>query len=154
MAQYDLMVIYDPFLEEAEQAAQIEKASEQVKRRGGTVTNVDAWGKRRLAYPINKKQEGYYLLLNFEGDMDGPSLAEVERTLRLDEKVMRVMITRIPAVKPSRRVKVKKPKAERQGATEVQYGQDRRGSAPVAAAAAETISAGQAGMSTGPIPRA
>ena len=59
MAKYELMVVIDPFLEEAETQALVEKCQEQVKRRGGNITQVDSWGKRRLAYPINKKVEGY-----------------------------------------------------------------------------------------------
>lgn len=99
MAKYELMLVVDPFLEEADTQAMVEKAQEQIKRRGGEVTQVDPWGKRRLAYPINKKVEGFYALFTFEGEIDGAAIAEIERNLRLDEKVMRVMVTRIPAVK-------------------------------------------------------
>src|SRR5262245_14432846 len=80
MAKYELMVIYDPFLEEADQSALIEKTQEQVKRRGGALANVDTWGKRRLAYPIRKKQEGFYVLFAFEAPGEGPALYELERT--------------------------------------------------------------------------
>ena len=127
MAKYELMIILDPFLEEADTTAELDKAQEQIKRRGGTLTNVDPWGKRRLAYPINKKLEGFYALLNFEATSEGAQLAELERTLRLDEKVMRVMLTRIPDPKKPRKVKVKKPKPAAQANTEVQYGSAGRG---------------------------
>jgi len=137
MPKYELMILLDPFLEEAEHAALVEKAQEQIKRRGGNVTAVDPWGKRRLAFPIEKKQEGYYALLSFEGEIAGGELSELERTLRLDEKVMRVMVTRIPAPKKPRKVKAKKPKpAQNQ---EVQYGSANRGYN-------EPQSAGSAGM--------
>lgn len=128
MAKYELMIILDPFLEEAETNAQLDKAQEQVKRRGGDITNVDAWGKRRLAYEISKKNEGFYVLISFDAAGEAEPLSELERTLRLDEKVMRVMLTRIPEPKAPRKVKAKKPKPQ-QAPTEVQYG-----------------SAGQAGM--------
>lgn len=127
MAKYELMVVLDPFLEEADTTAELDKAQEQIKRRGGTLTNVDAWGKRRLAYPINKKLEGFYALLSFDADSEGSQLAELERSLRLDEKVMRVMLTRIPDPKKPRKVKVKKPKPAGQASTEVQYGSAGRG---------------------------
>ena len=136
MAKYELMVIYDPFLEEADQGALIEKTQEQIKRRGGALSNVDTWGKRRLAYPIAKKHEGFYTLFSFEGAESGAALYELERSLRLDEKVMRVMLTRIPNPKKPAKVKVKKPRAAQQAQSEVQYGAGSR---------TETHSAGQAG---------
>lgn len=128
MAKYELMVVIDPFLEEAETQALVEKCQEQVKRRGGNITQVDSWGKRRLAYPINKKVEGYYLLVMFEGELEGAAIAEAERTLRLDEKIMRVMVTRVPTLKA--------PKAKKN-----KDGENHRN--------AETHSAGQAGQPQG-----
>lgn len=129
MAKYEMMLVVDPFLEEPDHLAMVEKAQDQIKRRGGTVSNVDTWGKRRLAYPINKKLEGYYVLLSFEGEIEGSAIAETERTLRLDEKVMRVMVTRIPAPKYHRAKKTKGGDAEARNA--------------------ETLSAGQAGQPQG-----
>lgn len=126
MAKYELMLVVDPFLEEADTQAMVEKAQEQIKRRGGDVTQVDPWGKRRLAYPINKKVEGYYALFTFEGDVDGAAIAEIERNLRLDEKVMRVMVTRIPVIKVHKSKKKAEAEANR--------------------AQADTLSAGQAGQ--------
>ncbi len=126
MAKYELMLVVDPFLEEADTQAMVEKAQEQIKRRGGDVTQVDPWGKRRLAYPINKKVEGFYALFTFEGEIDGAAIAEIERNLRLDEKVMRVMVTRIPAIKVHKSKKKAEAEANR--------------------AQADTLSAGQAGQ--------
>ena len=57
--------------------------------------------------PINKKVEGFYVLITFEGEMEGAAIAEAERTLRLDEKIMRVMVTRIPTIKAPKAKKVK-----------------------------------------------
>lgn len=119
MAKYELMLIIDPYLEEEATAALVEKGQEQIKRRGGDVTNVDTWGKRRLAYPINKKDEGYYVLYSFEGKMEGSGISELERTLRLDEKVVRVMVTRIPepkAIKPAKNRKKAQGEAAPQSA--------------------------------------
>lgn len=130
MPNYEMMLVVDPFLEDAEHQTMVEKAQDQIKRRGGNITQVDPWGKRRLAYPINKKMDGYYALLTFEGVIDGASIAEIERVLRLDEKVMRVMITRIPAPKI---IKRKKKAAD---------------AAEAARVSADTLSAGQAGQPT------
>lgn len=128
MANYEMMLVVEPFLEDPEHQAMIEKTTEQIKRRGGNITQVDPWGKRRLAYPINKKMEGYYALFLFEGDMEGAAIAEIERVLRLDEQVMRVMITRVPVIKPRRTKKNKNAEAE------------------AARNTAEPLSAGQAGQ--------
>ena len=123
MAKYEMMVVVDPFLEEADTQAMVEKAQEQIKRRGGDITQVDAWGKRRLAYPINKKMEGYYILISFEGELEGAGIAEAERVLRLDEKVMRVMVTRIPNIKPRKTKKTKDGEAARGSETPNSAGQ-------------------------------
>jgi len=136
MAKYELVVIWDPFLQEADHAAELEKAQEQIRRRGGTITNVDVWGRRRMAYPIQKKQEGYYAVISFEGEIDAANLHEIERSMRLNEKVLREMLTRVPEIKP-RKEKPKKPKADRQP-TEAQYGRAGFG-------VQETFSAGAAG---------
>lgn len=111
MAKYELVCIVDPFLTDEEIAAQLDKIRDTVKRRGGEVTSTDIWGKRRLAYVINKKHEGYYVLFNVEGEMDGASITELERNLRLDEKMIRSMITRVPKPKKPAKVKVKKAKS-------------------------------------------
>lgn len=117
MAKYELMVVIDPFLEEADNQAMVEKAQDQIKRRGGNIVQVDSWGKRRLAYPINKKVEGFYVLISFDGEVDGPGIAEIERILRLEEKVMRVMVTRVPAIKPAKAKKVKDGEQNRNSET-------------------------------------
>lgn len=142
MANYELVVIYDPFLQEQEYAAELEKAQEQVKRRGGNVQNVDVWGRRRLAYPIAKKMEGHYVIITFDGESKASELAELERGFRLNEKVLREMLTRVPVIKP-RKEKVKKPKAERAQQSDVQYGAGRSGSAQPEVHSAGTAGAGQ-----------
>lgn len=128
MAEYEMMMVVDPFLEDTEHQSHVEKAQELIKKAGGNITNVDPWGKRRLAYPINKKLEGYYALISFDGTPEGAAIAEMERVLRLDEKIMRIMVTRIPAPKFHKRRKVKPVDAEANRQP------------------AETISAGQAGQ--------
>jgi small subunit ribosomal protein S6 len=137
MAKYELVVIFDPFLTDEEHVAQVERAKESVVRRGGEVTQVDVWGKKRLAYLIEKKAEGFYAVISFQGDLASPALAEIERSMRLNESCLREMLTRIPDPKRPRKVKVKKPKAA--PATVDSYRGDERRTY------ADTRSAGDAG---------
>ncbi|GIX44083.1 MAG: hypothetical protein KatS3mg130_0491 [Candidatus Sumerlaea sp.] len=109
MPNYELIVIYDPFLQDADYAAELERLKELISRRGGEVSNVDVWGRRRLAYPISKKLEGYYVVASFTGSIPGKDLADVQRTLRLNENVLRVMLTRMPEIKKSKAKKAEKP---------------------------------------------
>ena len=88
-ANYEVVYILDPAMGEEAIAAMIEKFKTLVETQG-TVTEVDEWGKRRLAYPINDLNEGYYVLVTFTAE---PSLpAELDRVLKITEGVMRSMI--------------------------------------------------------------
>lgn len=64
-----------------------------VEKDGGTVSVIEGWGRRRLAYPIRKKTEGYYVLLEIEGS--GQEIAELERRFRVNDMVMRYMTVRV-----------------------------------------------------------
>lgn len=88
-ANYEVVYILDPAMGEEAIAAMIEKFKTLVETQG-TVSEVDEWGKRRLAYPINDLNEGYYVLMTFTAE---PSLpAELDRVLKITEGVMRSMI--------------------------------------------------------------
>ena len=88
-ANYEVVYILDPAMGEEAIAAMIEKFKTLVQTQG-TVTEVDEWGKRRLAYPINDLNEGHYVLMTFTAE---PSLpAELDRVLKITEGVMRSMI--------------------------------------------------------------
>ncbi|MEN6481567.1 MAG: 30S ribosomal protein S6 [Anaerolineaceae bacterium] len=91
MRHYELVLIVHPDLDEAAFKGIIEKVSGWVTNAGGSVTKVDVWGKRRMAYFIRKQREGQYVLLNVE--MDPAFAAELERNLRFLEPVMRFMVT-------------------------------------------------------------
>ena len=77
MNKYELAVVVSAKLEDEDRAAVIEKVKEHITRFGGTVTEVEDWGKRRLAYEIQKMREGFYYFVRFESDAACP--AEVER---------------------------------------------------------------------------
>ena len=71
----------------------IEKYKNLVEKNGGSVEKIDRWGIKRFAYPINFKNEGYYVLMNFEAD--GKLIAEIDRQMRINDDVYRQMFTRL-----------------------------------------------------------
>ena len=92
MHQYELMVILDPEVDERTIAPSLEKFLNVITNDGGTIENVDIWGRRRLAYEINKKAEGIYAVVNFTAAP--ASTTELDRQLKLSEAVMRTTVLR------------------------------------------------------------
>lgn len=92
MNKYELAVVLNVKLEDEERAAAIEKVQGYITRFGGTVTNVDEWGKKRLAYEIQKMREAYYYFIQFEGDANCPN--EVEAHVRIMEPVIRYLVVK------------------------------------------------------------
>ncbi|TDW30198.1 ribosomal protein S6 [Cryobacterium psychrophilum] len=92
MHQYELMVILDPELDERTIAPSLDKFLNVVRNDGGTVDKVDVWGRRRLAYEINKKTEGIYAIVDFTANAD--ATVELDRQLKLSEAVMRTKVLR------------------------------------------------------------
>jgi small subunit ribosomal protein S6 len=97
------MLVLDPNLDEAANQAAVARVSGLVTQRGGTVANVEEWGRRRLAYPIGKFRDGTYLLLKL--NMKPESALDMERQLGLIEAVVRHLIvrveTKVPAAAPA-----------------------------------------------------
>lgn len=92
MNKYELAVVLSAKLEDDERAAAMEKVQGYITRFGGTVTNVDEWGKKRLAYEIQKMKEGYYYFIHFEADAETPG--EIEQRIRIMEGVIRYLCVR------------------------------------------------------------
>ena len=92
MNKYELAVVLSAKLEEEERAAAIEKVQGYITRYNGVVTNVDDWGKRRLAYEINDRTEGFYYLVNFKADSEFPK--ELERQYKITEGILRTIVIR------------------------------------------------------------
>lgn len=92
MNKYELAVVLSAKLEDEERAAAIEKVNGYITRFGGTVTNVDEWGKKRLAYEIQKMKEAYYYFIHFEADAEAPG--EIEQRIRIMEGVIRYLCVR------------------------------------------------------------
>ncbi|MCU1484058.1 MAG: ribosomal protein [Actinomycetia bacterium] len=94
MRPYEVMVILEPALEESAVQAVINRSTEQLESGGSTVNRVDKWGKRRFAYEIAKKMEGFYVLLDVTSEP--APMEELDRVLRLSDDVIRHKIMRIP----------------------------------------------------------
>ncbi len=92
MNKYELTVVVNAKIEDDVRVATVEKVKEYVARYGGTVTNVDECGKKRLAYEIQKMKEGFYYFIQFEADATAP--AEIERHVRIMENVIRYLCVR------------------------------------------------------------
>ena len=89
MNKYELAVIVSAKIEDDERAATIEKVKGYIERFGGTITNVDEWGKKKLAYEIQKMGEGFYYFIQFDAGTDTPG--ELEQRLRIMDNVLRYL---------------------------------------------------------------
>ncbi|MCY0884411.1 MAG: 30S ribosomal protein S6 [Firmicutes bacterium] len=92
MAAYEAMYILKPDLGEEELAQAIERVQGLIGQAGGTVDQIDKWGKRRLAYPINGYNDGYYVVTTFNGD--GNVANELTRLMGIQEVILRSMVVR------------------------------------------------------------
>ena len=92
MRAYELMVILNPEVEDRAVEPSLSKFLAIVTNAGGTIDNLDIWGRRRLAYEIQKKSEGIYAVVNFTASPE--TAAELDRVLNLNESVMRTKIIR------------------------------------------------------------
>ena len=92
MNKYELAVVVSAKIEDEERTAVIDKVKAYVERFGGTITNVDEAGKKRLAYEIQKMHEGYYYFIQFDAESTAP--AEIESRLRIMDNVIRFLCVR------------------------------------------------------------
>ena len=89
MMKYELALVLSAKIEDEERAAMVEKVQAMITTAGAAITNVDEWGKKRLAYESQKRKEGYYYFIQFEGETTVP--AELEERLRIEETVLRFL---------------------------------------------------------------
>ena len=92
MNKYELAVVVNAKAEDDVRTATVEKAKEYIARYGGVVTEVEDWGKKRLAYEIQHMREGFYYFIQFDAEADCP--AEVEKHVRIMENVIRYLCVR------------------------------------------------------------
>ena len=88
--KYEVMYIIDSAVEDEARKGVVEKFSTLITENGGVIEKTDEWGKRRLAYPINKKNEGYYVLMHFEAAPELPK--ELERNFQISDDVIRYLV--------------------------------------------------------------
>jgi small subunit ribosomal protein S6 len=101
MRAYELMVIIDPSLDDQAIGAVVDNGIQQIQNAGGRIAGVDRWGRRRLAYEINRKTEGYYAVLQVVGESS--ALEGLDRSFHLADEVMRHKIIRLPDDEARRR---------------------------------------------------
>lgn len=92
MRKYEIMVIVSPDVDDRQVTGLVEKPLEGLKAAGGTVENIDLWGRRRLAYDIQKKSEGIYVVLEVTAEPD--VVKELDRQYTLNEQIMRTKVIR------------------------------------------------------------
>ncbi|HEY9252428.1 30S ribosomal protein S6 [Nocardioides sp. NBC_00850] len=92
MRAYEVMVILEPSLDERTVAPTLDKFLKVVTTDGGTVENVDVWGRRRLAYEVNKNAEGIYAVVNLTAEPK--TVLELDRQLGLNEQILRTKVIR------------------------------------------------------------
>jgi ribosomal protein S6 len=92
MNKYELAVVVSAKIEDEERAAVVDKCKVLIERFGGTITNVDDWGKKRLAYEIQKMKEGFYYFIQFEAESSAP--AEIESRIRIMDNVLRYLVVK------------------------------------------------------------
>jgi small subunit ribosomal protein S6 len=93
LRDYELIVIVSPEVPEEELPSHLDKISEFITNKGGSVTEVERWGKRKLAYPINHFREGNYVLTRFK--LEPSTTAELEANLRISERILRHLLVRL-----------------------------------------------------------
>lgn len=89
MNKYELAVVLSSAISDEERTSALDRVKEYITRAGGTITNVDEWGKKKLAYEIQKMSEAYYVFIQFEAETSVP--AQVEENVRLMEQVIRFL---------------------------------------------------------------
>ena len=92
MNKYELAVVVSAKIEDEERVQVIEKVKALVERFGGQISDIDEWGKKRLAYEIQKMREGYYYFIQFEAPTSAP--AEIESRVRIMDSVLRYLIVK------------------------------------------------------------
>ena len=92
MNKYELALVVSTKIEDDARAQVVDKAKAIIEKAGGTVTDVEEWGKKKLAYEIQKMKEGYYYFIQFDANAESP--AQIEANVRIMESVIRYLCVR------------------------------------------------------------
>ena len=92
MSKYELAVVVSAKIEDDERAAVVDKCKALIERFGGTVTNVDDWGKKRMAYEVQKMKDAFYYFIQFDAETSAP--VEIENRIRIMDNVRRFLIVK------------------------------------------------------------
>ena len=93
MRKYEVMVLIDSDVDERQAPALVDKHLEVITKGGGSIENIDIWGRRRLAYDINKKSEAIYAVV--QATADPATVSEMDRLMTIDEKIVRTKVLRL-----------------------------------------------------------
>ena len=149
--QYELMVILDPEIDERTVAPSLDKFLNVIRNDGGTIDNVDIWGRRRLAYEIQKKSEGIYAVVNFTATSE--STIELDRQLKLSEAVLRTKVLRAEEA-VARAVSVRAEDAKRAERKAAAAARNPKATAPAAPKADEAVATVKPAAETAEKPKA
>jgi small subunit ribosomal protein S6 len=130
---YEIVFIVDPGADDAEVMKLSEAVQKIITDQGGSITKIDMWGRRQLAYEINHQKEGSYVLLEVEGS--GAEIAELERRMRVNDRILRYMTIRVDLDR--RRAQKFKDRRARKAAKRPMKGKAKEAAAEVAAEIAE-----------------
>jgi small subunit ribosomal protein S6 len=130
---YEIVFIVDPGADDAEVMKLSEAIQKIITDQGGSITKIDMWGRRQLAYEINHQKEGSYVLLEVEGS--GAEIAELERRMRVNDRILRYMTIRVDLDR--RRAQKFKDRRARKAAKRPLKGKAKEAAAEVAAEIAE-----------------
>ena len=92
MSKYELAVVLSAAIDDEARSAALDRVKDYVEKAGGNITNVDDWGKKKLAYDIQKMSEAYYTVVTFEAPLEAP--AQIEENIRIMEQVVRFLIVK------------------------------------------------------------
>ncbi len=92
MSKYELAVVVSAKIEDDERAAVVDKCKALIERFGGTVTNVDDWGKKRMAYEVQKMKDAFYYFIQFDAETSAP--VEIENRIRIMDNILRFLIVK------------------------------------------------------------
>ena len=92
MNKYEIALVVSTRIEDDAREAVLEKVKDLVAKVGGTITNIDDWGKKRMAYEVQKMKDGYYYFIQLEADSEAP--AKLEANLRIMDNVLRYLVVK------------------------------------------------------------